>query len=96
MVRILNEKNHPFSVGIIFVEWDNGKRYDYRYGRTIIEEAYDLVICDEPRPIPRNKPIATGCLVRRGNLILKISLTFFLMYFIICLYTVNDKCYIRG
>ncbi|XP_034326548.2 uncharacterized protein [Magallana gigas] len=50
---------HTNLVGVVLVEWDNGRRGDYRY-------AYDLVICDEPRPIPRNKPIATGCLVRRG------------------------------
>lgn len=30
-------------------------------------EAYDLTVCDEPRHIPENQTIATGCLVRRGN-----------------------------
>lgn len=31
-------------------------------------EAYDLTVCDEPRHIPENQTIATGCLVRRGNI----------------------------
>lgn len=31
-------------------------------------EAYDLIVCDEPRHIPENQTIATGCLVRRGNI----------------------------
>lgn len=31
-------------------------------------EAYDLTVCDEPRYIPENQTIATGCLVRRGNI----------------------------
>lgn len=82
MVKTLKEGITLLSVGVILVEWDNGRRYDYRYdyryGRTMIEEAYDLVICDEPRPIPRNKPIAIGCLVRRGNLIFKFKLMIYL------------------
>lgn len=31
-------------------------------------EACDLTVCDEPRHIPENQTIATGCLVRRGNI----------------------------
>lgn len=31
-------------------------------------EAYALTVCDEPRHIPENQTIATGCLVRRGNI----------------------------
>lgn len=91
MVKTLKEGITLLSVGVILVEWDNGRRYDYRYGRTMIEEAYDLVICDEPRPIPRNKPIAIGCLVRRGNLIFKFKLMIYLRCFISFLYTVNDN-----
>lgn len=57
---------HGDHVGVILVEWDNGQIFDYRYGQNITGEWYDLIICDEPRSIPRDKPIATGCLVRRG------------------------------
>lgn len=91
MVKTLKEGITLLSVGVILVEWDNGRRYDYRYGRTMIEEAYDLVICDEPRPIPRNKPIAIGCLVRRGNFIFEFKFMNYLRCFISFLYTVNDN-----
>lgn len=53
-------------VGWILVQWDNGKRFDYRYGSNGKWEKYDLVICDEPRQIPQHETIAIGCLVRRG------------------------------
>uniref|UniRef100_K1Q8F0 Protocadherin alpha-11 n=1 Tax=Magallana gigas TaxID=29159 RepID=K1Q8F0_MAGGI len=58
---------HCDKAGWIFVEWDNGQTFDYRYGNNGLMEAYDLTVCDEPRHIPENQTIATGCLVRRGN-----------------------------
>lgn len=57
---------HCDKAGWIFVEWDNGQTFDYRYGNNGLMEAYDLTVCDEPRHIPENQTIATGCLVRRG------------------------------
>lgn len=57
-----------FLAGWIFVEWDNGQTFDYRYGNNGLMVAYDLTVCDEPRHIPENQTIATGCLVRRGNI----------------------------
>lgn len=57
---------HCDQAGWIFVEWDNGQTFDYRYGNNGLMVAYDLTVCDEPRHIPENQTIATGCLVRRG------------------------------
>nr|XP_022329659.1 uncharacterized protein LOC111128367 [Crassostrea virginica] len=57
---------HSQNAGWINVEWDNEKRYSYRYGREGIGEFYDVQICNEPRLIPENVNIAVGCLVRKG------------------------------
>lgn len=54
--------------GWINVEWDNEKRYSYRYGTEGIGEFYDVQICNEPRLIPENVNIAVGCLVRKGKI----------------------------
>ncbi|XP_061168999.1 uncharacterized protein LOC133178274 [Saccostrea echinata] len=58
---------HSREVGWIFVQWDNGNRFNYRCGYDGILEAYDLTICDEQRlHVPENKNIAVGCLVKKG------------------------------
>lgn len=75
----MKQDAHLFQVGWILVEWDNGNRFDYRYGSNGIGVKYDLVICDEPRRIPQNDSIATGCLVRKGYMLLCIPLMFLLI-----------------
>lgn len=54
-------------VGWLHVEWDNGSRFLHQFGHDGIKENYDIRVCDEPRYIPENQQIATGCLVRKGN-----------------------------
>lgn len=50
------------------MEWDTGRRYNYRHGYNGVFEAYDLLVSDEPRFL-ENQNIAVGCLVRKGRLI---------------------------
>lgn len=82
MVKIFKEGIMFFLVGVILVEWDNGRRYDYWYGCIMIEEVYDLVICDELWFILWNKLIVIGCFVCRGNFIFKFKLMIYLSCFI--------------
>ncbi|XP_062569341.1 putative HERC2-like protein 3 [Saccostrea cucullata] len=49
--------------GVIYVEWDTGSRYPYRYGP--IMDKYDVTLCNEPR-ILNKETIAVGSLVKKG------------------------------
>lgn len=72
-------------VGWLHVEWDNGSRFLHQFGHDGIKENYDIRVCDEPRYIPENQQIATGCLVRKGNH----TRRFFLFYFDLSIHIYN-------
>ncbi|XP_062586133.1 uncharacterized protein LOC134247763 isoform X2 [Saccostrea cucullata] len=54
---------HSEKIGFLYVEWDTGSRYPYRYGPII--DKYDVTLCNEPR-ILNKEPIAVGSLVKKG------------------------------
>lgn len=53
--------------GWINVEWDDGSLHGCRYTTSDFEDPRQIEVCNEPRRIPDNQTIATGCLVRQGR-----------------------------
>ncbi|XP_060072105.1 uncharacterized protein LOC132551979 [Ylistrum balloti] len=49
--------------GWIKIEWDCSNKGEYRYGN---DQAFDVVVVEEPRLLTQEETIATGCVVCRG------------------------------
>ncbi|XP_022329660.2 uncharacterized protein LOC111128368 [Crassostrea virginica] len=58
---------HREQEGWINVEWDDGSLHGCRYTTSDFEDPRQIEVCNEPRRIPDNQTIATGCLVRQGR-----------------------------